>query len=162
MQMTLMIDPEKCTGCRLCEAVCSIRHEKVCNPTSSRIHVVKWVMSGVYIPMVCQQCDPPICQKVCPTDSIKRDNKTGALLIDYDKCVGCRICAVFCPFGGIGIDVKRRKMIKCDLCEGDPVCVKFCDPEALQYVPATSLSLMKQRAAAERFSELMKKLLAPT
>jgi Fe-S-cluster-containing hydrogenase component 2 len=69
---------------------------------------------------------------------------------------------VFCPFGGIGIDVRQGKVIKCDLCGGDPVCVKFCDPEALQYVPATSLSLMKQRAAAERFSELMKKLLAPT
>lgn len=162
MQMTLMVDPEKCTGCRLCETVCSIKHEKVCNPTSSRIHVVKWMTSGVYIPMVCQQCDSPICQTVCPTDSIKRDNKTGALLIDYDKCVGCRICAVFCPFGGIGIDVKRGKVIKCDLCEGDPVCVKFCDPEALQYVPTTSLNLMKQRAAAEKFSELMKKLLAPT
>jgi Fe-S-cluster-containing hydrogenase component 2 len=68
---------------------------------------------------------------------------------------------VFCPFGGVGIDAKQGKVVKCELCEGDPICVKFCEPEALLYVPATSVNLMKQRTAAERFSELMKKMLAP-
>lgn len=160
--MILSLDPEKCTGCKLCEIACSLKNERVCNPSASRIHIVKWMRSGVYIPMVCQQCDSPVCETVCPMAAIKRDDETGALLIDYDKCVGCRMCVVFCPFGGIGIDVKRGKIIKCELCEGDPVCVKFCTPEALQYVPATSVNLIKQRAAAEKFSELMKKMLVPT
>jgi Fe-S-cluster-containing hydrogenase component 2 len=159
--MILLVDPEKCTGCKLCEIACAIKNAGMCSPTASRIHVVKWMRAGVYIPMVCQQCDSPICETVCPMDAIKRDERTGALVIDYDKCVGCRMCVVFCPFGGVGIDAKQGKVVKCELCEGDPVCVKFCEPEALFYVPATSVNLMKQRTAAERFSELMKKMLAP-
>lgn len=63
--------------------------------------------------------------------------------------------------GGRGIDAKRGRVIKCELCGGDPVCVKFCRPEALQYVPVTRVNLMKQRAAAKRFSELIEKMLAP-
>ena len=161
MQRMLLVDPEKCTGCNLCEIACSIKNEGICNPTASRIHIIKWMRSGVYIPMVCQQCESPICQTVCPMNCIQQDDKTGALLIDYDKCVGCRLCAVFCPFGGVGINAKKGRVMKCELCGGDPVCVKFCRPEALQYVPVTRVNLMKQRAAAEKFSELVKKFLAP-
>jgi len=92
--------------------------------------------------------------------AIKRDEETGAMLIDYDLCVGCRLCLMLCPFGGINFDAKNRKVLKCDLCGGEPVCVKFCEPEALQYVKATTMNLRKRRAAAEKFSELMKKMLA--
>jgi len=92
--------------------------------------------------------------------AIKRDPKSGAMLIDSALCVGCRLCVQFCPFGGVEIDAKTGKIIKCDLCGGEPICVKFCDPEALQYVNATVVNVTKRRVAAERFSELMKKLLA--
>jgi len=160
LQKILLIDPEKCTGCRLCESACSIRQEKVCNPLRARVHVVKWETAGLYIPVVCQQCDSPICETVCPLRAVKRDEKTGATLIDHNLCVGCRLCVQFCPFGGVEIDVKTGKIIKCDLCGGEPVCVKFCDPAALQYVEATRVNMMKRRSAAERFSELMRKLLA--
>jgi len=161
LQMILLVDPEKCTGCRLCEIACSLKNEGTHSPTASRIHVVKWMRSGVYIPMVCQQCDSPVCETVCPMDAVKRDEETGGMVIDYDRCVGCRMCVIFCPFGGVGIDPAHGRVVKCELCCGDPVCVKFCSPEALLYVPAISVNFMKQRTAAERFSELMRRLLAP-
>ena len=91
---------------------------------------------------------------------MKRDPKTGSVLIDYNICVGCRICVSFCPFGGVGIDVKTGRVVKCDLCDGEPKCVKFCDPAALLYIDSTTVNMMKRKAAAERFSELMRKLLA--
>lgn len=160
MDKILFIDPEKCTGCRLCETACSISHEKVCNPTLSRIHVAKWETAGLYIPVVCVHCESPICEQVCPVRAIKRDEKTGAVVINYDACVGCRLCALYCPFAGAQIDAKKGRVLKCDLCNGEPVCAKFCDPQALQYVKATTANMMKQRTAAERFSELMKKLRA--
>jgi carbon-monoxide dehydrogenase iron sulfur subunit len=160
MDKILFIDPEKCTGCRLCETACSISHEKVCNPTLSRIHVAKWETAGLYIPVVCVHCESPICEQVCPVRAIKRDEKTGAVVINYDACVGCRLCALYCPFAGAQIDAKKGRVLKCDLCNGEPLCAKFCDPQALQYVKATTANMMKQRTAAERFSELMKKLRA--
>lgn len=161
MQKILFVDPEKCTGCRLCEIACSVHHEKVCNPSRARIHIVKWENSGLYIPMICQQCDTPICEIVCPMNALIRDEKTGALLIDESLCVGCKLCVMFCPFGGVGIG-KNRKIIKCDLCNGEPICVKYCIPKALQFIDANAINLRKRRVAAEKFSDLMKKLLDVT
>lgn len=158
MQKILYVDPEKCTGCRLCENVCSLYHEKVCNTSRARIHIVKWENAGIYIPMVCQQCETPICETVCPMHAVSRDERTGAMLINHDLCVGCKLCVMFCPLGGVGID-KNRKILKCDLCGGDPLCVKFCIPGALQFIDANTINLRKRRIAAEKFSDLMKKLL---
>ncbi len=158
MEKILFVDPEKCTGCRICETVCSIGHEKVANPSRARIHIVKWETIGLYVPMVCQQCESPLCEAVCPVDAPKRDPKTGAMLVDYDVCVGCRMCMIACPLGGVGFDKKAKKVIKCDLCDGDPKCVEFCEPKALQYVEATTATLVRKRGAAQRLSELMKKL----
>ena len=161
MQKILFVDQEKCTGCRLCEIACSVHHERVSNTSRARIHIVKWEMSGLFVPMICQQCDTPICEIVCPMNAVKRDDKTGALLINKDLCVGCKLCVMFCPFGGVSIG-KNREILKCDLCDGDPICVKFCIPNALQYIDANTINLRKRRVAAGRLTELMKKLLDVT
>ena len=158
MQKILFVDQEKCTGCRLCEIACSVKQEKVSNPSRARIHIEKWENSGLYVPMICQQCDIPICENVCPIRAIKRDDETGALLINEDLCVGCKLCVMFCPLGGVSIG-KKRKIIKCDLCGGDPICVKFCIPGALQFIDANTINLRKRRVAAGRLTDLMKKLL---
>ena len=56
----LMINPEKCTGCRLCELVCAVKHDGVSNPARSRIRVMKWEMDGVYIPMAASSARMPL------------------------------------------------------------------------------------------------------
>lgn len=161
MQKILFVEPEKCTGCRICETVCSLHQEKVVNPARARIQIIKWDNAGIYIPMICQQCETAPCETVCPMRAIHRDEKTGALIIDYDLCVGCKLCVTFCPFGGAGIDIEG-KIIKCDLCKGDPQCVRNCEPKALQYLEASAINLRKRRVAAENLSELMKKILTVT
>lgn len=159
MQQLLFVDPEKCSGCRKCETACALHHEKTINPALARIHVAKWETSGLYLPIVCLHCESPVCETICPVKAISRDQKTGAVVIDSDTCVGCRLCAIYCPFAGSRINAKSGKAVKCDLCDGDPTCVKFCEPQALQYVNATKANLLKSRNAANRFQELMQKLL---
>ena len=135
--------------------------QRGCSPSRARIHVAKWEAAGLYIPVVCLNCENPICETVCLMRAITRDKKTGALVIDYDLCVGCRLCFLYCPFAGAGIDTSTGRILKCDLCDGDPICVRFCNSKALQYVKATRANMMKIRKAAEQFSDLMQKLLAP-
>jgi Fe-S-cluster-containing hydrogenase component 2 len=84
----------------------------------------------------------------------------GRVEIDYDVCIGCRMCVAICPFGGMGFDTLAKKVIKCDLCDGDPQCVRFCETKAIQYVDASAVSIEKQRAAAEKFSGIMGKVAA--
>jgi len=160
MAKVLMIDYEKCTGCRLCEMVCSVKHEGVSNPARSRIKIVKWEWEGRYVPMGCQQCESAPCMAVCPVKAISRDEEMGRVEIDYDVCIGCRMCVAICPFGGMGFDTLASKVIKCDLCDGDPQCVRFCEPGAIQYVDAGEVSSVKQIAAAEKFTGIMQKVAA--
>ena len=157
MEKILVVDHEKCTGCRLCEMVCAVEHAGVNSPSRSRIHVIKWIQEGFELPMVCQQCEEAPCIAVCPKDALSRDSVLGHVAIDYDLCIGCKMCVIACPFGGMGIDAEARQVIKCDLCDGDPTCVRFCDPGALQFVPASSVNLMKKRDAGLQLSIVMKK-----
>jgi len=156
----LAIDYEKCTGCRLCELVCSVRHEGVSNPSRSRIKVMKWESEGLYIPMSCQQCEDAPCLNVCPVKAISRDEALSRVMVDYDVCIGCRSCVTVCPFGAMHFDVIGRKVAKCDLCDGDPQCVSFCDMKAVDYVSADRVSVLKKREAALRLSAAQKQAAA--
>jgi Fe-S-cluster-containing hydrogenase component 2 len=137
--------------------VCSVEHAGVNSPGRSRIHVIKWPMAGFELPMLCQQCEDAPCIAVCPKNALTRDSSLGRVVLDYDLCIGCKMCVIACPFGGMGIDTVARQVIKCDLCDGDPICVRFCDPGALQFVPASSVNLVKKRDAGLKLSEVMGK-----
>ncbi len=149
--LMLAVDSEKCTGCRNCEAACSVYHVHVCNPVKSAVRIVKWPEKGLHVPVVCQQCEEPSCANICPVEAISRAEDTGAVVVDPDLCVGCQMCVVACPFGAITLDRDRRVAIKCDLCGGaEPWCVRYCEPGALTYKRPPEVALDKKRAAGRR------------
>jgi carbon-monoxide dehydrogenase iron sulfur subunit len=152
MAKVLYIDHEKCTGCRLCELVCAVSHDGISNPTRSRIRVLKWEAEGIYIPMTCQQCQDAPCLNVCPVKAISRDEALGRVSVDYDTCIGCRSCVSVCPFGAMNFNTIDRRVIKCDVCDGDPQCVRFCDVKAVDFIEANDVGLIKSRIAAQRVS----------
>jgi Fe-S-cluster-containing hydrogenase component 2 len=138
----IMVDPEKCTGCRNCELVCSVKHNGVSNPSLARIHIVKWEKVGVYIPMSCQQCEDAPCMAVCPKDAICRDEALDSVSINHDLCIGCKMCVSACP-----------RVFKCNLCNGDPQCVRFCYTKAVDYVETSKVSTDRMRQAAENYTK---------
>ena len=160
MSKVLVLDYEKCTGCRACELACSIKHEGVSNPARSRIKVIKWEQEGRYVPMSCQQCETAPCQAICPVNAISRDESLDRVMVDYDVCISCRMCVAVCPFGAMGYDALAKKVIKCDFCDGDPQCVRFCETDAVRYVEATEQSATKQLDAAEKLTHIAQKVSA--
>ncbi len=152
-----VVDPERCTGCRLCEIICSVKHMGVSNPAKSAIHIIKWDQEGFYLPMHCQHCEDAPCMAICPKKAISRDESLDRVVIDYDLCIGCKLCVSACPFGAMGYDPDQKKVFKCDLCDGDPQCVRFCDMKAVDYVEVSRHSLQRMRESSERYAEVMRK-----
>jgi carbon-monoxide dehydrogenase iron sulfur subunit len=127
------IFPSQCTGCRICELVCSFFHYKIFNPSLSRIKVITDESELLDFPVTCRHCLDPTCQSVCPTQAISRNNQQGVNQIDEELCVGCGECVSACPFGAIFIPLGEKAPICCDLCGGEPQCVKYCPREVLIY-----------------------------
>lgn len=143
MKQILIIDIERCTGCRNCELACSVAHTNTFNPRRSRIQILKDEVRNLLVPMVCLQCERPLCQEACPNGAIIL-NEQGILYVDHSICVGCMNCVTACVYGGIGIDPTTKKAVKCNLCDGDPACIKACEYGAI------SLSTLEPEGLHER------------
>ena len=156
MREILIVDAQKCTGCRMCEIYCSFSKTKTCNPARSRVSVVKWEEQGINVPSMCQHCEDPPCVPVCPTGAISKDSETDAVLTNEDLCIGCKMCLIACPFGAPSIDPVESKVIRCDLCEGDPVCAKVCPTGAIKWINADRAGLMRKREGMEKLTSLTK------
>ena len=154
--MYLMIDPEKCTGCRTCESFCSFKWENAVAPTRSAITVVKWEADGLCLPITCQQCATPACGEVCVVYGIHRNAETGGLGVDAERCVGCKMCVTACALGGMNYVPELGVCRKCDLCEGDPLCARVCPHGAIEVVDDELVAARKRRGVAERFARHLK------
>ena len=148
MQKSLHIDPGKCTGCVQCELACSFENEGVFNTAKSRIKVFTFHQEGRFVPYTCTQCDEAWCMQACPVDAIVINAKTGSKDIIEDRCVGCKVCTIACPFGAINYDPDSGVVTKCDLCGGEPMCVEACPTTALAYVAEDSTGYDKMLRSA--------------
>lgn len=128
----LVVHVDRCTGCKTCELACALSHGSGMKLARSRINHVSF-SDERHITMLCLQCDEAACRKVCPSGALERNETTGAIEIDLERCVQCRSCVAVCPFGNIFIDPGSRGIVKCDLCGGEPVCASFCPTRTLEY-----------------------------
>lgn len=127
------VTPDKCTGCRTCEMACSFHHEGECSTTKSRIRILKGKEWAFDFPRLCIQCGEAPCLESCPTGALARDNGSGAVLVDTKACNGCEACLTACPIRALTLDRDKNTVFKCDLCGGDPECVKWCTRDVLVF-----------------------------
>lgn len=146
MLKSLIAVPDNCTGCHRCEMWCSMKRKGVINIERSVIHVLRREPS-IDTPLVCLQCG--ICLESCPRDLITRNKKTKAIEIDEEGCKFCGTCMAACPYGMITFDKIDKHAAKCDLCGGDPECVKHCRDKAILYADINKVALNRREAAAK-------------
>lgn len=133
MKNRFIVNPDLCTGCLTCELACSFSHSIDGKRGASRIRVRTTKHKELWVPVTCLQCEDPACVKSCLVDALSRNQDTGAIELNQDKCVKCMACIAGCPFGCSIFDDEHDMIIKCDLCEGDPVCAHFCPTKALTW-----------------------------
>jgi len=138
----IFCDIRRCLACRACEIHCGIEHSKTKDIHSSfkgarvpkkRVRVSQ--APGKAMSMHCQHCKDAACVAACMSSALYKDKKTGATIHDKDKCVGCWMCVMACPFGALVRDVEEHIAVKCDLCPDRDgfACVDGCPTGALFY-----------------------------
>lgn len=131
-EKVLLYDPAKCTGCRYCEIACSFYHFKQFNFEKAHLHIMFDEKNGEFEAIYCQHCDEPVCVAACPSEAAVKDKETGLVRINSMKCIGCKTCTFSCPLSAPWFNSDHKVSVKCDFCNGDPQCAKFCSPQAIQ------------------------------
>ena len=133
----VMISSKKCTGCHMCELACSAWHEGVYRPSVARLSVVVDPTTVVVKGQTCLQTACAKCEAACPKGAIERlpievtaaglEPAGGYVLkVNEALCSNCGDCYAVCPYGVIREHPHRGVAYKCDLCDGTPQCVAFC------------------------------------
>ncbi len=101
MRFSMVIDLKRCVGCYACVMICKQEHflppgvtwgKLIMKETGTYPNITKHVY-----PILCNHCAEPACIKVCPTNATYQ-RKDGVVVVDADKCVGCRSCLIVCPY----------------------------------------------------------------
>ncbi len=186
-KLGLVIDLDTCVGCHACAVACKewndgghmapLTDE---NPYGAepfgvwfnRVHAFEAgpaVQSGcggdtrtVHFPRSCLHCEQPACVTVCPTGASYKRGEDGIVLIDEDKCIGCKLCSWACPYGAREYDYASGTMKKCTLCvdriynqhlppaERQPACVMVCPASARTFGDLGDPESDVSRRVAER------------
>jgi carbon-monoxide dehydrogenase iron sulfur subunit len=135
---------DRCTGCKSCELYCGAERGSQGktllaavqeNPAPTPRVRVEGGPEGSF-PLQCRHCLGAPCLDACLTGALRRDSKSGMVLIREDLCIGCWTCTAFCPYGAIYPAPERKIAVKCDRClyMEKPVCVDVCPTKALEVV----------------------------
>ena len=187
-RLAIAINLDRCVGCHTCALSCKMQNNvpegmlwnRVLTEGCDRFDSAEGTypnLSRTYLPLACQHCENPACERVCPTGATYKDDK-GRVEIDYDKCIGCRMCMAACPYnartfnwndpvratgasyGDARVPERARGVMeKCTLCkertdEGDePMCVRCCPADARIFGdlddPDSAVSRLRRDQGAE-------------
>ena len=111
-RLAIAINLDRCVGCHTCALSCKMQNNvpegmlwnrvltEDCDVVDGALGTYPNV-TRTFLPVACQHCENPACTKVCPVGATWKDEQTGIVRQDYDKCIGCRMCVAACPYTGV-------------------------------------------------------------
>ncbi|MGE4318592.1 MAG: hydrogenase 2 operon protein HybA [Deferribacterales bacterium] len=175
----MLYDSTLCVGCKACVTKCKQVNDMAAAPaptdkdrlwdsppdldyrTRNIIKLYKEDEDGknwAYVKYQCMHCVKPSCVSACPVSAMQKEEGTGIVFYDKNKCIGCRYCQIACPFNIPKFEWPEAfpKIVKCDLCKftnlklkGEPACCETCPTGAVIYGKRKDLlAEAKRRLAA--------------
>ncbi len=141
---SIFVNPERCTACRACEIACAVNRSSISRKMPEAIYEALPPLPRVRVdrgetekgfPIQCRHCEVAPCLDACPAAAIYRDEE-GLVLVHDERCIGCWMCIMVCPFGAPQPFRNFRKVLKCDQCKGMDMafCVESCPTHALMLI----------------------------
>ena len=187
-KLGIAINKTRCIGCQTCAHACKMQNNvpsgmrwnrvltEGCDVEDGALGEFPNLSRG-YLPVACQHCENPACLRVCPTGATYKDDK-GRVEVDYEKCIGCRMCMAACPYnarvfnwndpkrepdfnyGDKDVPVRGKGVVeKCTLCKErtdrgeEPMCVKCCPVKARTFGDLDDPKLVVARKAGVLLEE---------
>lgn len=149
MKHVFVFDADKCSACSACMMGCLdqndtdiVAGDQCFRKTyNDEVELEDGSVYYAYISAACMHCVDAPCIPSCPVGCLSKDSETGFTVYDNTNCIGCKSCAMACPFGAPRYRKSDGKMVKCDGCNIrvknglEPACVKSCTFSALTCVP---------------------------
>jgi len=181
-RLGLAIDLDTCVGCHACATNCKEWNTGGISGPLTDVNAYAAEQQGVWFnrvftyevggegeggrtvhfPKNCLHCETPACVTVCPTGASYKRSEDGIVLVDHDKCIGCKLCSWACPYGAREYDEVVGVMKKCTLCvdkiynenlpEADrvPACVAACPSKARHFGDFADPTSTVSKLTAER------------
>ncbi len=168
-QYAFVVELDRCIGCKGCQVACKMENGTDLGSDRTKVRQVGPIgtypnLQMYFLPTMCQQCENPVCVRVCPSGAVYKSKEDGVVRIDTMKCIGCHSCNQECPYHANTFSEMRRTMDKCTLCSEarergeEPACVRNCSGKALHYGdindPDSEVSKLLKEAGEEHVFRL--------
>ncbi|MFZ5764726.1 MAG: 4Fe-4S dicluster domain-containing protein [Thermodesulfobacteriota bacterium] len=136
---SMVMRQNRCVDCERCKEACAkTNHVPSYGYRTTILEMEKEVgpdtTERIFMPVLCNHCNRPPCVRVCPTKATFKDEKTGIVMMDYKKCIGCKTCMAACPYNARYFKEENRAVDKCNFCidtrlskgETETACAAAC------------------------------------
>ena len=168
-QYAFVVELDRCIGCKGCQVACKMENGTTLGSDRTKVRAVGPFgtypdLQMYFLPTMCQQCENPVCVRVCPSGAVYKSKEDGVVRIEPRKCIGCHSCNKECPYHANTFSETLRAMDKCTICAQlreigeEPACVKNCSGKALHYGdindPDSEVSRLLREAGEEHVYRL--------
>jgi molybdopterin-containing oxidoreductase family iron-sulfur binding subunit len=181
-QWAMVIDLRRCDGCRHCTIACQAMHYLPEDHEWIKVYDIHEEEQRFFLPRPCMHCENAPCLKVCPVAATFK-NEEGLILVDQERCIGCRLCMAACPYNAryfnfaeppkpptsqngpspeFPVPQRRGTVGKCDFCSHEtkrgrlPACVEACRMDAIYIADLNSDVMTNRSGETYRLSQYLR------